>query len=409
MSIKSTFIDEMRGFIAFFLIFGLWPTWQTTKYKTWLMLYSIFSILLVFFIFLSAIYINKVLEDSTLSTAVAYSFLFSILTTHLIIVVQSLFYRKSQTKLIQKFSQVDRLFNTKLQIFMSYRKEKQALFIRFSLLLSIFVAIKVGLMVHLHSTGRLGSFWYHCLFSIWIMRLRSVQVLFFVYLLRARLILVNDKVKEILAARNIHTGSTNEWQPITDTRDIVFVLDTSNAKYSTYDRLLNLKQIYGELFEICELINVTFGWSLLAIITQCFIDFTSNSYWTFLALEQKVPDTANAVDCIGLLVPIVIILSLLAYYCSSCSRYARFMGSYLHRITREKENEPQNDLVREFSLQVIHEPISVTANGFFNVDFDLLGSMGAATVTYLVILIQFELSDKEIQNMSNANRTIWSN
>lgn len=302
MTIKTTFIDEMRGFIAFFLIFGLWPTWQTTKYKSWLVLYSVFSILLVFGIFLSAIYINEVLEDNTLSTAVAYSFLFSILTTHLIIVLQSLLYRKSQTKLIQKFSQVDRLFNTKLHIFMSYRKEKQALFIRFSLLLLLFVAIKVGLMVHLHHMNRLGSFWYHCLFSIWIMRLRCVQVLFFVYLLRARLILVNDKVKEILAARNLHTGNTN-------------------AKYSTYYRLLNLKQIYGELYEICELINITFGWSLLAIITQCFIDFTSNSYWTFLALEQPVPDTANAVDCIGLLVPIVIILSLLAYYCSSCSRY----------------------------------------------------------------------------------------
>lgn len=51
------------------------------------------------------------------------------------------------------------------------------------------------------------------------------------------------------------------------------------------------------------------------------------------------------------------------------------MGSYLHRIAREKENEPQNDLVREFSLQVIHESISITANGFFNVDFDLLGSV----------------------------------
>lgn len=54
---------------------------------------------------------------------------------------------------------------------------------------------------------------------------------------------------------------------------------------------------------------------------------------------------------------------------------ARFMGSYLHRITREKENEPQNDLVREFSLQIIHEPILITANGFFNIDFDLLGSV----------------------------------
>lgn len=56
------------------------------------------------------------------------------------------------------------------------------------------------------------------------------------------------------------------------------------------------------------------------------------------------------------------------------------MVSYLHRITRDKENEPQNDLIREFSLQVIHEPITITANGFFNIDFDLLGSVSCVCV-----------------------------
>lgn len=323
MTVKPVFLDEIKGFIVFFLIFGLWPTWQNIKYKILLVFYSIFSIFLVFGIFSSAIYVNKVLEDNTLSTAVAYSFLLSILATHLIIVLQSLFYRKAQMKLVQKLSHVDRLFSTKLQIFISYRKERKALLIRFSILIFTFVAIKVALIMHLHFLGRLSSFWYHCLFSTWIMRLRCVQVLFFVYLLRARLILVNEKVKEILTARNLHTGDANQWQPINDTRNIVFVLDSSTEKITTYDRLLNLKQIYGELYEICELINVTFGWSLLAIITQCFIDFTSNSYWTFLALEQQSPDIANAVDCISLLIPIVIVLSLMAFYCTSCSRYVK--------------------------------------------------------------------------------------
>lgn len=61
------------------------------------------------------------------------------------------------------------------------------------------------------------------------------------------------------------------------------------------------------------------------------------------------------------------------------------MGNYLHRINREKENEPQNDLVREFSLQVIHEPISITANGFFKIDFDLLGSVIAQSFMFCAI------------------------
>lgn len=280
MSIKTTFFDEIRGFNAFFLIFGLWPTWPNPKYKSSLVLYSIFSIFLVFAIFLSAVYINKVMDDNTLSGAVAYSFLFSILATHLIVVLQSLFHRKAQMKLVQKFSHVDRLFNTKLQLFISYRNEKRSLLVRMLLLLCFFVGVKLALLLHLYYQGHLGSFWYHCLFSIWIVRLRCVQILFFVYLLRSRLILVNEKVKEILIARNQYTGNANEWQPIIGTRNIAFVLDTSTPKFSTYDRLLNLKQIYGELYEICELINIAFGWSLLAIITQVGqgLSFTNNYF-----------------------------------------------------------------------------------------------------------------------------------
>lgn len=259
----------MRVFNAFFLIFGLWPSWPSSKYKSSLLLYSIFSIFLVFAIFTSAIFVNQVLDDDTLSAAVGYSFILSILSTHLIIVLESMFHRKTQLKLVQKFANVDHLFSTKLQFLISYRNQRVALLIRTSLLLGTLIAVKVGLVFHLYYQARLGIFWYHCFFSIWIMRLRCVQFLLFVYLLRARLILVNDKVKEILNARHQYSGTTvNVWQPITNTRNLAFVLDNSIPKFSIYDRLLNLKQIYGELYEICELINITFGWSLLAIITQ---------------------------------------------------------------------------------------------------------------------------------------------
>jgi hypothetical protein len=36
----------------------------------------------------------------------------------------------------------------------------------------------------------------------------------------------------------------------------------------------------------------------------------------------------------------------------------------------------------------------MSANGFFSINFSLIGSMVASTVTYLVILIQFQLSQK---------------
>lgn len=69
-------------------------------------------------------------------------------------------------------------------------------------------------------------------------------------------------------------------------------------------------------------------------------------------------------------------------------------GGLIYKLEKDTKAELHNALVREFSLQVAHEPITISANGFFNIDFSLLGSMAAATVTYLVILIQFQQSEK---------------
>lgn len=56
-----------------------------------------------------------------------------------------------------------------------------------------------------------------------------------------------------------------------------------------------------------------------------------------------------------------------------------FLGSDLHRIMQDSKNEDLNDLIREFSFQILQEPISVTANDFFAIKFELLGSVRMKT------------------------------
>lgn len=59
-----------------------------------------------------------------------------------------------------------------------------------------------------------------------------------------------------------------------------------------------------------------------------------------------------------------------------------------------------------FWAQLIKIILKIISTLWISVRFSF--QMAAATITYLVILIQFELSDKEIQNMSNSNSTMWS-
>lgn len=275
---QRLFFEETRNFVVFSLIFGLWPSWKGSKFEYLLAIYSIFSISLVFYIFVSAIFINQILDDNTLSIAVDFSLVMSILATHLVIVSQAFSHRKQLLELTDKFSYVDRLFDKKLFTYIPYQKEKRSLWTRIAILLGVLVTTKIVLILRLHYRNEFGSFWFHCLYSILIMRLRCCQLLFLVFSLQTRLNLLNDKLKEILVARSsLRTENINiGWHLVFNITTVVSILDVSPTKHAVHDRLLNMKRIYGELHEICEVINDTFGWSLLAIITQCFIDFTSN-------------------------------------------------------------------------------------------------------------------------------------
>lgn len=274
---QRIFSKEIHIFVVFSLIFGLWPSWKGSKYESLLAIYSIFSISIVFYIFISAIFINKILDDNTLSIVVDFSLVMSILATHFIIILQAFFHRRKLLQITNKFTYVDRLFNEKLFTYIPYKKEKRSIWIRISILLGVLVIMKIVLILRLHYRNEFGSFWYHCLYSILIMRLRCCQLLFLIFSLQTRLNLLSDKLKEILVARSsLYTGNTIEWHLVFNITNVISILDISPIKHAVHDQLLDMKHIYGELHEICELINDIFGWYLLAIITQCFIDFTSN-------------------------------------------------------------------------------------------------------------------------------------
>jgi hypothetical protein len=122
-------------------------------------------------------------------------------------------------------------------------------------------------------------------------------------------------------------------------------------------------------------------------VTQYFIEFTSNGYWLFLALENVLHQSI-ATQSLCSIFPIVIILTSMAYSCYQCAENAQNTGVLIHKIERDIKNDLQNSLVimglvmmqmnlivffsfkiREFSLQIIHEPIEISANGFFNINF----------------------------------------
>lgn len=138
--------------------------------------------------------------------------------------------------------------------------------------------------------------------------------------------------------------------------------DKKDPKTTLYDSLMTLKQIYGKIWDVSNLINDCFGWSLLAIVkliiklansqinhfllqvTQYFIEFTSNAYWLFLALEN-VLDHSVATQSLCSIFPIVLILTSMDYSCYQCAENAQHTGVLIHKIERDINNDLQNALV----------------------------------------------------------------
>lgn len=323
-----SFFDETRTYLIIFIMFGLWSYWPNNKYKFLIKAYAFASIVIVFFTLFSVIYFNQFYPFTTLSNIVA-NFLYMLgLLTELVIAFESVYKRELQEQLFRKFSIVDRLFETKLRIRFPYTVERCELFIRNFILVSIVIVGKTSIACYLYYRSEWFNFLYPSMYLCWIIQARSIQMIFFVYLLRTRLHLIGVELEKM---EQIIRLELNENQ-ITLKRRKTNPLNVLSTKVLFNDRILNLKIVYGKLFGICESINMSFGWSLLAILIQSFSDFTSDCYWGHVSLN----DTGQILVNLCLLTPHVVVLGTLAFYCSSCSHHVSQNNNSNHQSIKKK-------------------------------------------------------------------------
>lgn len=291
----------MRKFFIFFIIFGLWSSWENSKYKLFLRIYSIFSIALVFIFFSLAFLYNEFYEFNTLSYTISNLMFVLIFSTYLVIILESVLRFESQTEIVEKLSSVDNMFYTKLRTQVLYRKEKWEIFIRIFILVSTEIVIKISILVAVFRLGYYLNFLYFTLYANLVICLRLIEVSFFMYLLQARLKLVN---RELIAIQH-------------SVEPEISISENTFEQPSIYNRLLNLKQIYARLFGICEHIGSTFGWSLLMIVVHVFAISTFEFYWAYINIGTNIIMVAI---CLAFVVPSSVALFTLAFYGSRCSQ-----------------------------------------------------------------------------------------
>lgn len=304
-----TFFEHMRCYFSIFIIFGLWSTWNNNSaHKQYLRTCSITSFLFVFGSFALAIIRDKFYKFSKLSDVVSNCLLVLIYLTHFVIVFESIIRKKYQLKLIEQIIWVDNLLYTNLGINISYQKEKYEIFIRMLILISPDVFVKCAI---LGAVLFLDITYLHFFFTIYsnlVIQLKLFQMLFFVYVLKSRLNIIN---KELIVMRmndisNLDAESENNTGLEYQATDNPWI----------FNRILSLKLVFTQLSNICDQIQCIFGWSLLIIVIQIFTLSTFQCYWAFVQLSN----TVGMISDLIFIVPILLTLGALAFHCDSCTQ-----------------------------------------------------------------------------------------
>ncbi|KAJ9599233.1 hypothetical protein L9F63_010317 [Diploptera punctata] len=164
-----------------------------------------------------------------------------------------------------------------------------------------------------------------------------------------------------------------------------------------------LMNLHNSLCETAEFANSFFKLRALLSITCCLLSVVCYCHFCFDHLFiaghklgiYSLADRFNF-DICARLFPFIKMLS-------SCTVVANRTAVLVHKLLNVVKDPEIREELQLFSLQLLHRKVQFTACGFFPLDFTLLYSIIGAVTTYLVILIQFQLTlSDQLPNITTA-------
>ena len=152
-----------------------------------------------------------------------------------------------------------------------------------------------------------------------------------------------------------------------------------------------VKQIHLDLIKISRTINDAYGMQILLTMSVSFIFITCLLYisyrivWLELPPHQFVQEITSPACWI-----IIYVLKIFVenHMCAKTSSAAAETGDIICELYEPSTAKEFRAEIRDFTLQMIQNPLVFTACGFFDMDHTFIQAVVGTITTYLVILIQ---------------------
>ncbi|XP_048515134.1 putative gustatory receptor 28b [Athalia rosae] len=158
-------------------------------------------------------------------------------------------------------------------------------------------------------------------------------------------------------------------------------------------RLKEIRNIHMQLYELAKGANAGFGVQNILTVGSSFVIVTGLLYCIYLGVKTELSLTERRVQlAIIPTITWVIIYALrvwiLAHSCRRVTERAKETGHVIYELLILNYDDRLQNEIHEFSLQMIQNPVTFDACGFFTIDHAFFHGVIGTVTTHLVILIQ---------------------
>ncbi|XP_046589810.1 putative gustatory receptor 28a [Neodiprion lecontei] len=156
--------------------------------------------------------------------------------------------------------------------------------------------------------------------------------------------------------------------------------------------LREVRSIHHELRIATEEINRVFGTQLVFVMGMSIYNIISLLFGLYVTLTSTTMFHSFRHDYLFYSLSWLSFFLIVVFYVVHCSSTvsdeAQKIGKLMYEVAQRSHETETQDEINAFSIQLLKNPLKLTANGLFVLDYKMICAMGGLVSTYLVILIQ---------------------
>ncbi|XP_070063512.1 putative gustatory receptor 2a isoform X1 [Drosophila virilis] len=346
--------------------------------------------------------------------------LVGIRVAHATALLEALLQRQAQGRFFAQLREIDREFANVLHLDLENGQFRSQMNRRALWMLSGYLVSQIFILFTkmLAPDSHFMIYWLCYLLPLLVCGVRYFQIYTAVQIVHHRL----EMLLRLL--ESLQLNEAEQPQPFV-CKSIKEELEMETLAAACMQRLLAARKLYQRLWLLVALLNRCYGLSMLVNLGNDFLAITSNCYWIFLNFRRFAASPYDFLQIVGSTLWSAPHLGNVLFLALICERAAYFVSSRrnlwhlcvhwhltrtvfrlqttrlalsLHHIRVDLQNDSHNALITQFSLQLLHQRLHFSAAGFFDVDCTLLYTIVGATTTYLIILIQFHMSEGSLSS-----------